>query len=309
MIDFVEYFNDPDIYAEAGLEKWYARQNNIWLIVPLFLQNDLEAFVVLSKPRVARQIDWQDHDLLKTVGMQLANALALIRASEDLSRTKQFEAYSRLSAFLVHDLKNLVAQIALIVKNSEKHKHNPEFIDDSIETLENVVSKMQRILTQLKKGDVKKIDSHRQVDLREVINDVELQQNNNKPRLQLVLACKNALIKGDKAKLISIIGHLVQNAQDATAEDGIVKLELHKQERSAIVKIIDNGCGMDQNFIQQRLFKPFDTTKGNAGMGIGVYEAREYMLQHSGQIKVESEPGAGTTFTLTFPLRVNGAFL
>ena len=305
VIDFVEYFNDPDIYADADLEKWYAQENDVWLIVPLFLQNELEAFVVLTKPRVARQIDWQDHDLLKTAGMQLANALALTQASDDLSRSRQFEAYNRLSAFLVHDLKNLVAQIALIVKNSEKHKHNHEFIDDSIETLENVVNKMQRILAQLKKGGVKKSDSYQEINLVDIIKDVELQQINNKPRLQVTLDIEKSMIYGDREKLSSIIGHMVQNAQDATAENGWVKLLLQNNVSEAIVKISDNGCGMDKQFIQQRLFKPFDTTKGNAGMGIGVYESREYILQHSGQILVESEPGTGTTFTLKFLLDQN----
>ncbi|WP_031433179.1 XrtA/PEP-CTERM system histidine kinase PrsK [Methylomarinum vadi] len=302
VIDFVEYFNDPEIYAGAELEKWYRHDNNIWLMIPLCLQNELEAFVVLSKPRVARQIDWQDHDLLKTVGMQLANALALTRASDDLSRSRQFEAYNRLSAFLVHDLKNLVAQISLIVKNSERHKNNPEFIDDSIETLENVVVKMEKILSQLKKGGAKKENGFQEVDLADVLKDVAIQQSINKPRLQLILNSPKSIIRGDKEKLTSIISHLAQNAQDATADAGWVRLELYNADTQAIVKIIDNGCGMDKQFIQQRLFKPFDTTKGNAGMGIGVYEAREYILQHSGQILVDSEPGRGTTFTLKFPL-------
>ncbi len=301
VIDFVEYFENPETYEGADLEKWHAEENNIWLIVPLFLQNELKAFVVLSKPRVPRKIDWQDHDLLKTVGMQLANALVLTQASDELSRSRQFEAYNRLSAFLVHDLKNLIAQIALIVKNSEKHKHNPEFIDDSIETLENVVTKMERILRQLKKGDSYAEDWDT-VDLVDVIKDVERQLCQNKPTLQIVFKTDKCLIQGDRNRLSSIFVHLIQNAQDATDDDGWVKLELDKTATQAIITISDNGCGMDQTFIQQRLFKPFDTTKGNAGMGIGVYEAREYVLQHSGQIQVESEPGKGTVFTLFFML-------
>lgn len=301
VIDFVEYFNDPEIYTGANLEIWYANDKDIWLMIPLCLQNDLEAFVVLTKPRVARQIDWQDHDLLKTVGMQLANALALTRASEDLSRSRQFEAYNRLSAFLVHDLKNLVAQITLIVKNSERHKHNPEFIDDSIETLENVVNKMERILSQLKKGGADNKTRHKEINLVDIIKDVQIQQINNSPRLQVTLIKDKCLVKGDREKMVSIIAHLVQNAQDATDDNGWVKLELDQDGTDVIVKIIDNGCGMDKEFIQKRLFKPFDTTKGNAGMGIGVYEAREYILQHSGQIQVDSEPGKGTTFTIRIP--------
>jgi putative PEP-CTERM system histidine kinase len=302
VIDFVEFVNDPDIYAGAGLEHWHEQDNNIWLIVPLCVKGDLEAFVVLSKPRLPRQIDWQDHDLLKTVAMQLANALALTRASEDLSTTRQFEAYSRMSAFLVHDLKNLIAQIAMIVKNSEKHRYKPEFIDDSIDTLENAVQKMERILKQLQKGSVKETDSHQAVDLVEIVTDVAVQQASMRPQLQMVLPNDPVMIKGEPNKLCSIFTHLVQNAQDATPETGSVALELTNQIDKVIVKIIDSGCGMDKEFIQQRLFKPFDTTKGNAGMGIGVYEAREYVLQHSGHMFVDSELGKGTTFTVQFPI-------
>ena len=152
IIDFFEFSNYPKVYNEVDLSQWHAEQNNISLIIPLFRQNELVAFVVLTKAKVPRQLIWEDHDLLKTVGMQLTNALALSHASDALSRSRQFEAYNRLSAYLVHDLKNLVAQVSLIVKNAEKHKYNPEFIDDSIETLENVVYKIEHLLSQLKKG-------------------------------------------------------------------------------------------------------------------------------------------------------------
>ena len=300
VIDFVEYRNDPDIYAGSGLDQWGREVEEIWLIVPLFQNNTLEAFVVLTQPRMSRQIDWEDHDLLKTVGMQLANALALTQTSDDLSRAKQFEAYNRFSAFLVHDLKNLVAQVSLIVKNSEKHKRNPEFIDDSIETLENVVKKIDRILRQLKSGN-KQIHTQFKINLLTVLDDVAIQQASNKPMLSMKMESKDIYIMGEKEKMVAILGHLVQNAQDATDDHGSVKIIVNKNEHVVMLKITDTGCGMDEQFIQQRLFKPFDTTKGNAGMGIGVYEAREYILQQSGEIEVESRLGVGTTFIISFP--------
>ncbi len=303
VIDFVEYFNDPDIYSDASLNDWHNEFENIWLIVPLLNQHHLIAFVILTEPRVPRQIDWEDHDFLKTAGMQLANALALLQASDDLSRARQFEAYNRFSAFLVHDLKNLVAQIALIVRNAEKHKHNPEFIDDSIETLENVVNKIEFMLGQLKKGNIQAAKPLK-TELINILNDVILQQSNNKPVPALKLDDPDndfqALV--EKEKMTAILGHLIQNAQEATADDGQISLEMIKSETSVIIKIVDNGCGMDETFINQRLFKPFDTTKGNAGMGIGVYEAKEYINQQSGTIDVESYPGKGTTFTIVLPL-------
>ena len=301
IIDFVEFSNYPKAYNEVDLSQWQAEQNNISLIIPLFRQNDLVAFVALTKAKVHKQLIWEDHDLLKTVGMQLTNALALSHASDALSRSRQFEAYNRLSAYLVHDLKNLVAQISLIVKNAEKHKYNPEFIDDSIETLKNVVYKIEHLLNQLKKGQVK-TDNKIIVNLAEVIKDVAIQQAGNKPALQLTSNQDKIEVLGEKEKITAILGHLVQNAQEATAENGSVSLELSKDENQAIIKVIDNGSGMDNKFIAERLFKPFDTTKGNAGMGIGVYEAHDYIVKQSGSCDVESKLGVGTTFTIKLPL-------
>jgi putative PEP-CTERM system histidine kinase len=300
VIDYGEYYSHPDHYENVDLSIW--AEKKVWLIIPLYLQNDLEAFVVLTQPRAPRALNWEDHDVLKTVGRQLANALALNRASDALSRARQFETYSRISAYLVHDLKNLVAQIALVVKNAEKHKRNPEFIDDAILTLENVVCKMDHLITQLKKGDIARQQETR-LNLADIAADVGLQQAGNTPRLQIIKNSTQAImVMGDKGKITAILGHLVQNAQDATPDDGFVKLELGADSHQAVIKIIDNGCGMDEKFIAERLFKPFDTTKGNAGMGIGVYEARDYVMTHSGNCTVASGLGAGTTFTLTLPL-------
>ena len=301
VIDFVEFSNKPEVYNEVDLSPWLSKDLNISLIVPLFRQNKLVAFVVLAKAKISRQLIWEDHDLLKTVGMQLTNALALSHTSEALYRSRQFEAYNQLSAFLVHDLKNLVAQVSLIVKNAEKHKHKPEFIDDSIETLENVVFKIDAIMGQLKKGWVK-TDSVALINLNEIIKDVILQQQSHKPTIECIVTSDQCKVLGEKIQLTAILGHLVQNAQEASEDDSTVKMVLSKDDQYAIVSIIDKGIGMDAKFVAERLFKPFDTTKGNAGMGIGVYEAREIILKYEGVIDVESTLGLGTTFTIKLPL-------
>jgi putative PEP-CTERM system histidine kinase len=300
-IDFVEYNNNPQKYTELDLSQWFAETSDVWLIIPLFKQNEMLAFVVISKAIVPRQLNWEDHDILKTVAMQLSNALALSHASDELSRSRQFEAYNQLSAYLVHDLKNLVTQVSLIVKNAETYKHNPEFIDDSIDTLKNVSGKLQHLVGQLKKEQLNAADPET-VDLLKVIADIAIQQAGNKPKLSVATQTETCLVKGANAKMTAILGHLVQNAQEATKDNGLVKLELFKNKQQAIIKIIDNGIGMDSTFISERLFKPFDTTKGNAGMGIGVYEARDYILKQSGQINVKSAPGQGTTFIISLPL-------
>jgi putative PEP-CTERM system histidine kinase len=301
VIDFIELSKYPHIYDDVDLSEWQNPLYNICLIIPLLQEDDIVAFVVLTKAKVTRQLNWEDHDLLKTVCLQLANALALSHASDALSRSRQFEAYNRLSAFLVHDLKNLVAQVCLIVKNSEKHKYNVEFIDDSIDTLKNIIFKMDHLLSQLKK---EQLTSHNQslINLVDIIKDVAIQQNANKPNLQLITNLDNIEIVGETQKITAIFSHLVQNAQEATADDGFIKVILSTDNQEAIIKIIDNGTGMDNKFIAERLFKPFDTTKGNAGMGIGVYEARDYIMKHYGSCNVESALGVGTTFIIKLPL-------
>lgn len=302
VIDLYQFLKDPGFYNHIDLSYWSPAEKKVWLIIPLFLQNDLEAFVVLTQARAPRALNWEDHDLLKTVGKQLANALALKRASDALSQSRQFEAYNRISAYLVHDLKNLIAQIALIVKNAEKHKSNPEFIDDAITTLKNVVNKMDHLIVQLKQGNGTP-DQNIRINLAEIAADLVIQQAGNKPALQFIKSIDTDIfVMAEKEKITAILGHLVQNAQDATPDNGTVKLELGKNQQHAMIKILDTGCGMEKKFIAERLFKPFDTTKGNAGMGIGVYEARDYIIKHSGTCVVESKPGSGTTFTITLPL-------
>jgi putative PEP-CTERM system histidine kinase len=301
VIDVAEFESEPEMYDDLDLSNWLNMPRKIWLIIPLFRQNDLQALAVLGQARTPRRLNWEDHDLLKTVGMQLANALALNQTGELLSRARQFEAYHRLSAYIVHDLKNLLAQISLIVKNAEKHKRNPEFIDDSIETLENVVRKMQHLMGQLKKENLQST-GNALVDLAEIVHDVGIQQAANEPPVQTLIKAQNCPIYAEKERMTAILGHLVQNAQEATDAQGSVELELVKQDGEAVVNIKDTGIGMDEKFIAERLFKPFETTKGNAGMGIGVYEARDYILKCSGQISVRSEPGKGTVFTIKLPL-------
>jgi len=301
VIDFFELAHAPEVYDDIDLTPWSYEDSQVWLIVPLFHLSYLEAFVVLTQPKAPRKLNWEDHDLLKTVGMQLANALALTKASEALANNRQFETYHRLSAFLVHDLKNIAAQISLIVKNAEKHKHNPDFIDDSIDTLNHVVNKMQHIVNQLKQGTTS-LPPQKLLNLVKIINTIQ-RQHKSEPKLEFETCLDECLIKADSTKLTNIITNLVQNAQEASQHHGGgVKVVLTSQQDYAVIKIIDNGSGMTQSFITERLFKPFDTTKGNAGMGIGAYEARDYILKIAGTLDVESKPDHGTTFTLQLPL-------
>lgn len=134
-----------------------------------------------------------------------------------------------------------------------------------------------------------------------MLSDIVLQQAGNKPVVKIDYVMPECRVLADKEQLVAILGHLVQNSQDATPDDGEVRIRLDCDQDNVLIDVIDTGCGMEQKFIAERLFRPFDTTKGNAGMGIGVYEAREYILSQDGDISVLSEVGVGTVFSIKLP--------
>ncbi len=305
IINLREYRDDPDLYQELVLPPWLNEMRDAWLVVPLMQDVELLGFVVVCKPQIEHEINWEDHDLLKTAGRQAATHLAQLMAVQALVEAREFQAFSRLSAFVIHDLKNLVAQLSLVANNAAKHKHNPEFMEDAISTVENCVAKMNRLLAQLRKGNVTE-NKPNLVNLANILREVINHRADWEPRPTLAMEASELMVVADADRLSSVMEHLVQNAQDATPGDGWVKVKARRDGNNAVVEIADNGCGMDANFIRDRLFRPFDSTKGQGGMGIGAYESREYINELRGAIQVVSEPGKGSTFTIHIPLSVPG---
>jgi signal transduction histidine kinase len=104
--------------------------------------------------------------------------------------------------------------------------------------------------------------------------------------------------------LAAVLGHLVTNAQDATPADGRITVEAVLQDGALVLAVEDNGSGMDEAFLRERFFKPFDSTKGSKGMGIGAYQARQFVEAAGGEVRVRSAPGEGTRFEMRFPGRL-----
>lgn len=301
IIDLHEYEDNPELYQGVSFPSWLLQIKNVWLVVPLFRNEVLMGFIILAEPRASRQINWEDRDLLKTAGYQVANQIALLKATRELVDARQFEAFNRLSSFIVHDLKNLSAQLSLILSNSSRHKSNPEFVDDMISTVENVTDKMSRMLSQLRKGIVEK-ESKASVNLKQILTEVVSLCSGKQPVPEIKIEDAELCLYIEQERLINVLSHLVQNAQEATLDNGIVEIYAYKKQESVVIEILDNGIGMTDEFINDRLFRPFDTTKGNAGMGIGVYESREFMWSQGGDISVNSQEGMGTVFRIALPV-------
>ncbi len=291
VIEVAEARRDPARYRGLQLPPWLLSNPNAWLIVPLQTNDDLVGFVLLGRPRVSLTLDWEVLDLLKTAGRQTAGYLAQAQATEALLEARKFESFNRMSAFVVHDLKNLVAQLSLMLKNAERHHANPDFQRDMLSTVDHVVGRMNQLMLQLRSGETP-VDRPHAVDLAEVAERVRSVRSAGRAGLQ-VQATPGLLALGHDDRLERVIAHLVQNAFEACAHAGVapqISLRVFRLDRAAVIEVEDNGPGMSAEFVRDRLFKPFTTTK-TSGMGIGTYESQQYVTSIGGQIEVESQPG------------------
>lgn len=224
--------------------------------------------------------------------------LAQMQANNALVVARQFESFNRTTTFVIHDLKNLVAQLSLLLSNAARHKHKPEFQEDMLATIESSVTRMNKVLSQLRRANEQ--DTDQIIDLVKLIPEVIESKKAFKLKPAFTAKCRQAKVRGDPAQLSRIIGHILQNALEATPENGQVSLMLDCEANRIDLDIVDNGMGMSADFMQERLFRPFDSTKG-AGMGIGAYECREYVRSLGGQVVVSSKPGEGTRFSIQLP--------
>lgn len=310
IIDLDEWRRTPDLYGNLSLPLWLQENDQLWLIIPLIFGDHLEAVLMLKKSALKHSINWEDRDLLKTAGRQAATHLAQHLASKALIEARQFDAFNRLSAYVVHDLKNILAQQSLIVSNASKHRDNPAFVTDMISTVENSVARMQRLMTQMRSGI--RSTSADSICLPELLCEVIQARAVMRPAPCGLFAGQDdtpkddfnakCAVEADRERLATVFSHLIQNAQEATTIEGAVVVHMNYEENQAKVDIVDNGRGMDADFIHERLFRPFESTKGLTGMGIGVFESREYIRLLGGDITVASTLGEGTTFHVTLPL-------
>jgi putative PEP-CTERM system histidine kinase len=302
VINLDEYQEASEIYGTLELPDWLLELPRAWLIIPLLDQQQLLGFAVINRPRAHMSFNWELLDLLKTAASQAASYLAQLEATEALAEARQFEGFHRLSAFVLHDIKNLIAQQSLLIGTAARHKHKPEFIEDVIDIMGHSVAKMQRLMRLLRTG----ISGDKPVasNLVLAVRNAVINRSGDKPVPKFICESEEIQMTMERDRMTSVIENLIQNAQDATADDGMVTVSMVIKGNQAEIEIKDTGSGMDADFIRERLFRPFDTTKGDTGMGIGAYECREFVHRLNGEIQVHSEPGKGTSMRIILPVVV-----
>ncbi|MEA3002801.1 MAG: hypothetical protein QOH81_1589 [Sphingomonadales bacterium] len=278
---------------------WLASLDQGWAGIPLLHNERLVGLVVVEHPPVRRPLDWEDFDLFRTAGVQAATCLAEARGQEALANAQRFDEFNRRFAFIIHDVKNLISQLSLIIRNAERHADKPEFREDMIATLHSSVKKMNDLLARLGRGSpnveaepVRTISVGQAVaavaEIKRRVHPVEISGETGLAAL------------ADPSRLEQAMMHLVQNAIDASPTGAPVRIACAARGGEAAIDIVDSGCGMSADFVRTRLFQPFASTK-EMGFGVGAYEARALIAAMGGRIEVESREGAGTRFTLLLP--------
>ena len=220
VIDSEEYAEEPDRYGTAFGHPDDGLLPRNSLVVPLDQGGALQGFVMLGRPSGLRALNFEDHDILKTAGRQVAAVLAQALVQEKLAETRQFEALNRLTTFLMHDLKNIVAQQDLVLANAQRFRHRPEFIDDAFTTIRSGTERIKKVLEQLKTASQSKPAPGR-VDVSKVLMEVRSRCADRRPIPEIDVQAQAAWVRMDHDELASVLFHLVRNAQEATPADGL----------------------------------------------------------------------------------------
>jgi len=282
---------------ELAVPTWLLEETGVWAGIPLLHHQRLVGLVVLATPEYRRQLDWEDLDLLRTAGNQAASSLAEALGQEALSQAQRFEEFNRRFAFILHDIKNLVSQLSLLARNAERHADNPYFRADMVATLQSSVGKMNELLARLAPHSAARVQRIEPQVLRPILMGAIAAKRRDR-EIEL-LGDASLIAMADAGALEQALGHLVQNALDASSGEPVM-VRVSCDGSNVAITIADKGVGMDGDFIRNRLFQPFASTKPG-GFGIGAFEARSLISAMGGRLSVDSRPGRGTTFTILLP--------
>ena len=287
--------------------QWLLAEPRAWALVPLIHFERLTGVVVLARATPARRFDWEDFDLLRIAGRQLASYLAEHAVQAALAEASRFDDFHRRIAFVMHDIKNLASQLGLLARNAELHADNPAFRADMLVTLRNSADKLNNLLARLSRyvggGGAEQLAD---IEAGAVVQQVAAQFREQYP--VLVAECQECIVSANRESLEQVLVHLVQNGIDASDGGTPVVLGVSQDGLHACIEVVDSGCGMSPEFVRNRLFKPFVSSK-QGGFGIGAFEARELVRAMRGRLEVDSREGLGSRFTIRLPLTGAGGIL
>ena len=273
------------------------------LCTPLIVEGEEPVGFILQGEDVSGEPYRKDDlDLLKAIASHAATRIRNIYLVKELIAIKETETFQQVSSFFIHDLKNLVSTLSLLVQNAEEHMSNPLFQQDAARTLRSTVSKMNAMisnLTILYKGlRISPSPMNLNALLEETLSALNGQVSSRIVRHMEDLPA----IPLDGEQLRKVCLNLLLNAIEASSPVGKIEVRTFAEEGDVVLTIADHGCGMSREFIQSSLFRPFQTTKPH-GLGIGLFQCKKIVEAHKGRIEVESAEGKGSIFRVVLPVK------
>jgi putative PEP-CTERM system histidine kinase len=270
------------------------------LCVPLKHEQNLEGFILIGEAiNTEDRLIFEDYDLMKVLARQATSVLLTLKLSAQLSTAQEMATIGKLSAFIIHDLKNHVSNLTLMVDNAREHISNPEFQTDMIETMDETINKVNTLIERLKNIKEKMSLHLKPCDLREIVRR-GVKASGHHPKLGQT---EKVLAYVDAKEIEKVVHNLVLNAYEAGTQNGPVTINVGFAD-TAFFEVADQGVGMSDDFIRNRLYQPFQTTK-ERGLGIGLYQCRQIIEAHGGKIEVSSKEGVGTSFKVHLPAATN----
>lgn len=310
-VTLAEIADDIDLIPLAVENRDAARVLDAAVCSPLVVGDDLVGLLWLSAKRTDEDYSIEDLEFLAAVSRQIASALWFARQAEALARTRQLESLNRLSSFVLHDIKNQVSGLSLVVENARRHLANPEFQRDALAVVERTVASLRGLM-----GQVASVS--RAPELRPEACAVKGLVESALAAAGLAPGGADGLVvtatvsapgpaRLDRAYVERVLVNLLTNAREALpgghgeiALDARVETGNGADAGDLVIEVRDSGRGMSEDFVRHGLFRPFSTTKPD-GLGIGLAQVRSIVEAHGGAIEVASSPGEGSTFRVRFP--------
>jgi len=277
---------------------------------PLCVGDDLIGLLWVSAKRGDDDWTLEDVEFLAAMSRQVGAALWFSRLSELAQEARQVESLSRLSSFVLHDIKNQVSGLSLVVENARRHLGNPEFQRDAMGVVERTVGSLRELMNQVS-GVGRTLQLQPApcalgalVDAAILAAGLSLTGEGG-IRVAVRLGGEAEIVV-DRAQLERVVTNLLVNAREALDGAGLIELDAGLvgpagADQELELRVRDPGRGMSEEFVRTRLFRPFSTTKPD-GLGIGLAQCRAIVEAHGGRIEVHSRPGAGTTFVVRLPV-------
>jgi putative PEP-CTERM system histidine kinase len=279
-----------------------ARGGNRWC-VPLVSGDRAFGAVVLADRVGGAAYSTEEIDLLSCIAAQVTSVLLNLRLADEVAHAKELETFRTMSAFFVHDLKNTAASLNLMLKNLPVHFDNPEFRADALRSIGNTARRIDEMICRLGALRQGQVLETAEADLNQLVSET-VEGIEDVRALSLTMDLQPLpRVAVDRQQIRSVIANLLLNSRDAIGPDGRIAVRTWSAGGRVTLSIGDNGCGMNDAFMRESLFRPFQSTKKN-GLGIGMFQARIIVEGHGGTIAVQSAPGQGTTVRVNLPARM-----